>query len=815
MIVFELQQTGRRVLQRPLLAAAVVATLALSIGASAVVFSLLYGVLLRPLPYPDQERLVRVYQTYDELRTSPNPRLQALWNRLPMSYLGAEELRGKGGLFSGVGLYLGESTTIDLGGEPVRVEGSRIDSDLLSVLGVEPLLGRGFSPGEGEAGERRVILGYGLWRQAFGGREDVLGETLRLEGEAFSVVGVMPRSFRLPGREEDRWWTPLRLTEEDRRERKIFAYGALARLGAGIRPPGSGRGSGPGVEVPATALEGPEGLGVRLVPLMDDVVGDHRPSLVLLLGAIALIFLIGCINVLHLFLAQGVARRREIAIHRALGAGWGSLARLQIFESLLLALGGGGIGLLLAFLGQQSLLAWIPEELPRRSEIALDGRAAAFALGLALLASLLCGLPAAWAGSRGRILDALAGGSSPRGGRRLSHEAFVVTQIALSLALVVGAGLLLRSFLRLSAVDPGFRTEGLLVQEVQLPDSRYGEAHRRGAFADDLLRELGSLPGIREVALTTKLPFSGRAFVWGFRIPGRDGETQENWVQGRSAAMKFVSTGYFRLLGLRLISGRGFNGADGLPGQRVVVVNETLARRHWPGASAVGQQVILGATEELYSVVGVVRDIRHDGLSAEPRELMYQPWVQGPAPALVAVMDVEGEPAAQAPAIRRAIRHLDSRLPLAPTTALGELLRESLRAPRSRTALMACLAGLALLLAAAGTFAVLSFTVQRRLPEMGVRMVLGATAAGVRRRVLRRTLGIVLLGIALGTPAALMAAGLLKNLLFGVAPGDPLTFAGAAVLLVLTGLAAGLPPARRAGRVDPMGILRGESDRGG
>ncbi len=810
MIGFELYQAVRRLVERPLWTAAVVGTLGLSLGASTALFSLLYGVLLRPLPFSEPERLTRVYQTYEELRGSPNPRLQALWNRLPMSYLNAVESRREE-VFAGLGLYLGITTSLEIAAEPRRLEGAQIDSELFDVLRVRPALGRDFSRDEVERGARRVILAYPLWREAFGGRDEALGDTLRLEGEAYTVVGVMPPGFHLPDRESDLLWTPLRLTEEDRRDRDNFAYSALARLSsdAGGQPFGDAPGrrrEGPG----AGFLMSREGIGVRMVPLAEDVLGDHRPSLALLYGAIALIFLIGCVNVLHLLLAQGLARRRELAIRRALGAGGSRLVGGLLLESLLLALAGGAVGLALAFLGQQSLLAGIPADLPRRSEIALDEHVLAFTLGLSLLALLLCGLPSAWVVCRARSLAGLGWGGGRSGGRRYHHDAFVVVQIALSLALVVGAGLLVRSFLSLSAVPPGFRTEGLLVQEIQLPESRYGQAHHRKAFAADLLEELRSLPGVGNVALTTKLPFAGKASVWGFQIPDRDVEAEENWTRGRSAAMKFVSPSYFRVLDLDVRSGRAFTPADGPEGRRAVMVNETLAEHHWPDGSAVGQQVILGASEETYTVVGVVRNLRHDGLAAEPGELMYQPWSQGPALTMAVLLEVKGDPLSHAPVVRQVLRGLDPLLPLPPTQTMEGLLSESLDTPRSRTALLGILAFLALALAGIGTFAVMSLAVQRRLPEWGIRIALGATAAGIRRRVLRRTLSVALLGITLGAPAAFFTAALLDSQLYGVAPRDPLSFLSAALLLAVTALAASYLPARRASRVDPLEALRSE-----
>ncbi|RMH20945.1 MAG: FtsX-like permease family protein [Acidobacteria bacterium] len=809
MLVGEIRQALRFHRRRPLASAVVILTLALGIGANCAIFSLVDATLLRPLPYPDGDRLVVVYQTYDVLKSSPNPRLQAIWNRLPASYLNALDQRRSSSALAGLGLYQDRAFTLTGAGEPRRLPGARIDAELLAVLGVAPVLGRGFRPPEVTAGERLVILSHGLWQEVFGGDPGALGRSLVLDGEPHEVIGVMPSGFRLPGRPDDRLWAPLAVSEDDRRVRDNFFYSALARLAPGI---GLERAQREADRVAARLASAyPEtnaGTGIRLLPLRDDLVADSRPLLSLLLASVASVLLVACANVTHLLLAQAAGRRRELAIRAALGADRRALGRQLLLESALLAVAGGAAGLGLAAAGLRLLLAWLPDPLPR-VEAAIDGRVLLFTLGLSLLAALACGLLPAWTSCRlQRALDGT--GRRPAGDRRRwLHDGFVVAEIALTLMLAAVAGLLASSFLRLAAVEPGFRSDGVLVQPIELPAWRYAESHRRAAFADRLLAAVGGLPQVESAALTTKLPFAGPAHVWGFRIAGRDAATGESWTQGRSAAMKFVTPAYFATLGIARRQGRLFTAGDRPERGRVVIVNQTLARHHWPAGDAVGARLVMG-DEELYTVVGVVADVRHDGLAAEPGELMYQPWSQGPALAMIAVVATRGEPLAAAPAVRRALRRLDPQLPLAPATTVEELLAESLRGPRSRTALVGSLAALALFLALIGTYAVTSFSVNRRLPEIGVRLALGASAVEVERLILGRTLALAAAGIAAGTALALAGARLIQGMLFGVTARDPLALTAAAGLLALTAVAAGYLPARRAGRTDPALILRAE-----
>lgn len=822
----ELRQTLRSLLRQPLLAAAVIATLGLGLGANAAVFSLVHGILLKPLPFPEADRLVRLYGTDRELLASPNPRLQAIWNRLAVNYRDAADLRGRSETLAEIGLYEERTATLLVGEEPERLVAARVDAGLLPLLGVEPLLGRAFLPEEVEEGRAMVVLSHGLWRRVFGGSPEALGRSLRIDDEPHTVVGVMPPGFSIPRIEEQGLWTPLSLTEEQRQGSAWAAYPALGRLAPGVGLPAAQEevqgiasgllemSQGGSEAADEAAADGGRALGLRLQPLLDSVVGDSRPLLALLQAAAFLVLLIACVNVSHLLLARAAAQRREQAIRRALGASRRHLLTRTLTESLLLGLAGGVLGLLLAAGGHRILVALIPAELPRTDAVTVDGAVLAFTLASSLLAALLCGLLPALAGLPSGGRREIETGGERQGRRLLLHDGFIVLEVALSLVLTVGAGLLAHSFLKLSAVDPGFETSGLVAQEVRLPAWRYGEEHRRAAFARELLDSLEGLPGVEAAALTTKLPFKGLSWVWGFHIAGKEEEDSAAgsgaWVRGKSASMKLVTPDYFRTLGVPIVQGRAF-GEEDLPERgRVVMINETLARRHWPEGDAVGAEVVMSTGEERYKVVGVAADLRHDGLDAEPGELMYQPWSQGPAMDLFAVVAVRGASTGVAEALRRTVRQIDPALPLPPAAPLDELLERSLSTPRSRTALVGALAALALVLALLGTYAVMSFAVERRLPEIAVRMAVGASAARVRRMVLGRALAVTAAGIALGAAVAVPAGRLVQGMLFGVTALDPLTLTAAALLLAATALAAAALPARRAGRLDPVRLLRSD-----
>jgi putative ABC transport system permease protein len=804
----ELRVGLRPLLRDPLFSLAVLLTLAVGTGAVTSAFTLVHGVL-SPLGYPQAGSLVRIYETLGGLKDSPNPRLKALWNQAPASYLDAADWRRGSRTLGGIGLYLGSTAVLEAGGggEPLEVSAARIDAQLLRVLGVPPALGRSFNPQEVSRRERLAILAHDLWADVFGADRKILGRALRLDGRPYTVVGVMPRGFALAGR-RDSLWIPAGPTGDDLAIRDEHAYAAVGRLAPGATlAAAQAELDRIASDLAAAHRATNAGTGVRLVPLLDTVVGDSRHLLLLLFAAAAAVLMVACVNLAHLFLARAVERRAEMALRFALGARRRHLLRQRALEILALAAGGGAGGLLLASFLRRALPTFLAPELPRLENVAVDGRVVLFALAAGLAASLLGGLLPAVLGPAAAPREALA----ERRGVRLLQEALVVAEVALTLALTAGALALVTGWQRLAAVDPGFDARGVLVQEVRLPAWRYPDEVRRGELAARLLQRLAALPGATGAALTSRLPLPGSAEVWGFRLGG-EAPPGGDWTRGRSAVMQFATSGYFRLLRIPLVAGRTF---DALPGlglrrepARAVMVSRALAERHWPGSSAVDAVVAMHGSD--YRVVGVFGDIRQQGLADEPGELMIQPWSQGPAARFAALVRAGRRPLDSAPAVRRALRELDPDLPLPAAARLDEIVARSVAGPRSRALLVALSACVALALALIGTYGVMAYSIGRRRREIAIRMAAGADRGWVLRWVLRRTLALALAGVGLGVLCALAASRLLAGLAYGVSAADASGLIAAALLLIATCLAAGYFPARQASRTEPASALRSE-----
>ena len=805
-LLHDVRQALRSYRRRPFVAAVAAATLALGIGAATTVFALVRGVLLEPLGFPEPDRLVRVYRTLDALRESPNPRLAAIWDRIPLSYLFAEDLRRAGRPFVGLGLYEGTTAVLAGGREPEEVSAALVDPELLPVLGVLPVLGRPFVAADAEGGSRTVLLGHGLWESAFGGDPGIVGRAVRIDGEPYTVVGVMPPGFQIPGR-EDRLWLPLTPSEADRGFRDEHRYAAIARLAPGVSFEAAAEelrriAADLSHEHPATDA----GAGVRPVPLLDTVVDESRGFLVLLALGAAVVLAVACVNVLHLLLVRGAARRRELALRMALGARRGRLVRALALEALGVALAGGAGGLLLALAGALVLPRLLAVELPRLDQVAIEARVVLFAFAASLLSALAAGLaPAVFAtGVRLRgAADAGEGDEARSGGVRAGRAggALVGVEVALTMALACAAALLAVSWLRLSAVDAGFEPRGVLVQELRLPAWSHPEPADRTRKAEAILGRLRALPGVRGAAITGRLPVAGPVEVQGFRIAGRD-PADGDWTRGRSAASQAVTPGYFELLRVPLVAGRTFEPEE--PG-RVVVVDRSLAEAHWPEGGAVGAEIVMG--EESHTVIGVVDDVRHQGRSEEAADLLLRSWSERPSETLAALVRFDGDPVARAEEVRQAIHAVDPGLALPPAVPLDELVAADLSGPRSRALFVGLSAGVALLLAAIGVYGVVAYRVGRRRWEIGVRMALGADGAQVRRSVLAGALAPAVVGVVAGAGGALAAGRLLESLVYGVDAREPAIFGGVAVALLAVCLLAAYGPALRASRVDPARAL--------
>ncbi|HEX3131922.1 MAG TPA: ADOP family duplicated permease [Thermoanaerobaculia bacterium] len=798
----DLRHGVRRLRQNPLVTATVILTLAVGVGAVTTAFTIIRGVL-SPLDYPQADKLVRIHATLASLESSPNPRLAAMWNQVPVSYQDTVDWRKGSRTLRGIGLYKEYTAVLAAGGEPMEVTAARVDAELFRVLGVAPALGRLFTAQEVERRERLVLLGHDLWTSAFGGDPGILGRAVQLDGQPHTVVGIMPSGFQIAGR-KDGFWTPAAPTDDDLAFRDEHAYSAVGRLAPGATLEAAQAemnhiASDLATRFPDTNTD----AGIRLVPLLDTVVKDSRRVLALLAAAALAVLLVACVNLSHVLLAQGVERRGEIAVRLALGARSSHLLRQSAAEGLALAAAGCAGGLLLAVLARRALPFLLATELPRLDNIAVDGGAVLFALGAGLAATFVSGLlPTVF-------VPRTAPGQAIAEHRHIHirQDALVVGEIALTLMLVASALALVTSWLRLGAVDPGFDAHNVLVQEVRLPAWLYPDEARRGSFAQSLLADLSALPGVEGVALTSRLPIPGPAEVWSFRLAGEDAPNP-NWTQGRSATMQFVTPGYFRLLRIPLLGGRIFDDRPGSEAGRVVMIDRSLAERHLPGANPVGTVVTM--REQGYRIDGVFSDFRQQGLAEEPGDLMIQPWSQSPAAKLAALVRVAGRPLEVAPTVRRKLRELDPALPLPPAATLEDLVAQSVLGPRSRALLVGLLAGVALLLALIGTYGVMAHGVGRRRREIAIRMAAGAGRLRIQRWVLRRALGLGLIGVCLGLLGALATGRLLQGLLFGVGATDTLTLAIAALLLLAACLAAGYVPARRASRIDPALTLRGD-----
>ena len=784
--------------------------LALGLGANVSLFSVVHAVLLQPLPFPQPERLVELQQAKPG---EPGG----------VSYPNLLDWRaGSSGLFEGVAAYAGASFALEGSGEAQRVAGAVVSADLFRVLGTPPLLGRTLRPEEdrlGGAAVRPVVLSHALWKRLYRESPSALGRVLRLDDQAFTVVGVMPEGFAFPLRGEPaELWVSVAVDAEPSvyggtipTSRGYMRYeAALARLRPGVTA-AQAQGAMEGL-AERIAREHPE-FGsytqVRVTPALERLVRPVRPALLLLFGAVGLVLLIGCVNVANLLLARATVRRREVAVRLALGAGRARVAQLLLCESLLLCLVGGVLGVLMAAWGVDALLAFAPPDVPRLGEVRLSGPVLAFALGMSLVTALVAGLVPALGSARTGLHEALqdAGRSATEGsrGQRL-RGALVVAQTALALVLLVGAGLLVNSTVRLMRVDPGFRPHGLLSVALDLPASRYPmKSEQVSAFWEQLQERVRALPGVVGVSLAEALPLSGRDNGASVELEGAaKGVRQE-------AQLRFVGLDYFRTLGVGQVAGRDFGAQDDREGPAVAVVNEAFVRRFLADRSPLGRRVVLGwGGSGPKEIVGVVRDVHHQALGAPPQPEVYVPLRQFPLSSLTLLVRTEGEPLALVGGVRREVQALDAGLPLGAVRTVDAAIERTLVPQRFVTVLLGTFAGVALLLTLLGLASVMAYTVAQRTPISCVRTALGAQASDVLKLVLRQALRRTAVGLALGVVAALLLTRLLSGWLYEVSPTDPWTFVGVSLLLAVAAAVASYVPARKAANVSPLLALRGE-----
>ena len=792
----------RGLVRRPGYAAAAVATLALGIGATTAIFTVVHGVLFQPLPLPAPERLVRLYQAYPERGEE----------RGAVSQLDVEDWARDGRVLAGAGVYTTLADGLTLTGleRPEKLATAYVSGGFFPTLGLGAERGRTLAPADARGDDRVVVLAHGFWERRFGGDPGVVGRKLTLDGEPMTVAGVMPAAFGFPAPEVE-VWALLSLIPESSVPRARFVrwLEAVGRLAPGVSAAEAR------AELAAVAgrlaeqyPDSNEGAtAVAVAPLQREMVAGVRAALLLLFAAVGALLLIACVNVAGLMLVRGVARRAELAVRGALGAGRGRLARQLLVESLLVALLGGAAGTLLAAWSVEAVLGLAADLLPRAAEVGVDAPVLAFAAAVAVATALLAGtLPAlrlsqpALEGTLRRGRDELAGGSSGRLG-----EALVVVEVALTVVLVVSAGLLARSLGRMLDTETGFAADRLLALTLIIPDYRYLERPQYLAQYHRLQEALAAVPGVESVASIKVPPLAGGAGAesLAFRVEGRaeaaaSEEPRARWFP--------VSPGFFATAGIPLVTGRDFAAGDGPDAPGVGVVNQALAERWFPGESPVGRRLLVG--EQSVEIVGLVGDARHVTVTEPPAPTLYLHQEQAPRRVVTFLLRARGEPGWLIPAARAAVAAVDPDQTVTRLAPLPELISESVGLPRLVAVLVGLFSALALALAALGVFGVLAFAVSRRRPEIGVRMALGADARRVVAEVLRRGMASVAVGVALGLAAAFAATRLLGSLLYGVGAADPASYAAAGAVLLLTAVVACLAPARRAATTDPMSVLR-------
>ena len=779
----------------------VILTLALGIGANTAIFSFANGILLRPLPYPQSDHLVVLDETA----------LKRGVDSMSVSYPNFLDWREQNTVFEDIATYYGTSRFSLTGeGEPLQIRGTRINQGLFEILRVSPQLGRTFTANEDRPEEDAVvILGHDLWQRTFGGDPNIVGKKITISNRARTVIGVMPRGFRFP--EISELWVPLALTTK-MFTRTDHGLQAVARLKDGVSlPQAQSEMNNIAARIEQQNPITNEGLGVKVMSLHQYLSGDYRDGLLILLGVVGCVLLVACVNVANLMIARGSARQKEFALRSALGASRWRIVRQLLFESLLLSIVGGVLGFVLSIWALRLLLSAIPFQLPFWMNFNIDPRVLGFTAGITLLTGLIFGAVPALQTSRVDLNDTLKeGGRGNTGVRTRARSLLVVTEIALSLVLLVCAGLMIQSFLRLRRVNIGLDPKNVLTASVVLPQAKYRENDQRVAFFKQLVERMSHLPGVEAASATGTLPLSGNNWGRSLTVEGRPvlSVGQADVIQHT-----VVAPGYFRTMGIQLLAGRDFTDADNKDAPNVTIVDERLARQYWPNESPIGKRVRFGPPEDnepWHTVIGVVSTVRHQRVQEDTRQSVYLPHQKIPVTGMTLVARTSSNPTDFAGAIRREVAQLDRDIPVSQIATMEEVVAESIWQPRLYATLFAVFAGGALALAIIGIYGVMAFLVQTRTHEIGVRMALGATTRDVFNLIVGRGMKLTAVGIVIGIVGAIALTRWMQSLLFNTSTTDPITFVLISVLLSLAAFFACYIPARRAAKVDPLVALRYE-----
>jgi putative ABC transport system permease protein len=803
-------------MKRPGFALVAVITLALGIGANTAIFSVVNAVLLRALPYPHSERLAVLFETSTKVP------------EMAVAYPDYLDWQARQTVFDDLAARMPAGGILTGDGEPERITGRLVTASFFPTLGVQPQIGRFFNAAEDQPNaERVIVISYGLWQRRYGGDETVIGRGVRYNGESWTVIGVMPANFDFYGtaNANNDFFMPLgRLTDQaymhDRHSHTVWV---MARLKPGVSMERAGAEMRTIAAQMAEAFpESHAGNGIGMRSFLEDYVGDVRPALLVIMAAVAFVLLIACVNVANLLLARAAARQKEIAVRLALGASRWRIIRQLLTESVVLAVLGGALGLLLAAWGVELLLKLNPEGLPRLEQISIDPRVLGFTLLVTLITGIVFGLAPALQTTKVDLQDALKEGSRSASGsvgsRRL-RGALVIAEIALSLVLLISAGLLLTSFRRLMQVDSGFDAHNVLTLRLRLPDIKYPEAAQTTGFLREVMSRVAALPGVERVSITTGLPLPFRTDQNGYWIEGQpEPKLPQDWS---GAANLSVSETYHEALGIHLLAGRLFTEHDTADSPLVVLVDDDFITRHFPNSSpnsVIGKRLRFGGDGESWrEIVGVVRHVRQDGLEQEGRVGIYRPWQQinpkwlaNRSRAMDMVVKTTVEPESLVAAIRREVQAVDKDQPIANVSTLEALLDETLAPRRFSLLLLGLFALVALLLAMIGIYGVMSYAVTQRTREIGIRIALGAGSRAIFKQVVGHALLLTSAGVIIGLFAAALLTRLMASLLYGVSAIDLPTFLLTALLLIGVSLLASYLPARRATKVDPMIALRYE-----